>query len=186
MATCLLDCYGCSAAAAQAAAAELAALRITCCADRESAAGAAPTLVDPLLGVAFRVVSAPTEFERRAVDWLYRHNPAPDADDWRACAGRFGLARPPPHVLTGARGAVAVDIDLDRRLCTVTAVQEVPAAAVQEVPAAAVQEVPAATVQEVNWAPSAPPEIRPITVGSLAPRQLLAGKRARKPPAAPV
>ena len=178
MATCLLDCYGCSAAAAQAAAAELAALRITCCADRESAAGAAPTLVDPLLGVAFRVVSAPTEFERRAVDWLYRHNPAPDADDWRACAGRFGLARPPPHVLTGARGAVAVDIDLDRRLCTVTAVQEVPAAAVQE--------VPAATVQEVNWAPSAPPEIRPITVGSLAPRQLLAGKRARKPPAAPV
>ena len=40
MATCLLDCYGCSAAAAQAAAAELAALRITCCADRESAAGA--------------------------------------------------------------------------------------------------------------------------------------------------
>ena len=175
MATCLLDCYGWAAATREATAAELAALRITCCVDRESAvgesaAGAAPTLVDPLLGVAFRVVSAPTEFERRAVDWLYTYNSAPDVDDWRACAGRFGLARPPPHVLTGARGAVAVDIDLECRLCTVTAVQEVPAAA----------------VQEVNWAPSAPPEIRPITVGSLAPRQLLAGKRARKPPAAPV
>jgi hypothetical protein len=48
----------------------------------------------------FQVVSAPSEFERRVIAWLYRSSDTPNEEVWIACLKRFGIKKVPEHFLT--------------------------------------------------------------------------------------
>lgn len=155
LALCLVDCCGGLYACWGAAAASVDAAQIRCgCAGAAPDRLAAPTAQTRLSAPPFAVTAAPTEYERRAVAWLYQYNSAPDLADWRDCITRFGLDGPPAHTLACADRAVHVALDIGAATVTVTPV-------------------------DANGAATGAAERRRATIGVLAPFRLLARARVR-------
>jgi hypothetical protein len=158
VALCIVDLCGSISACCGAAAASIDAAQIHCgCAGAAPDSVPAPTARTAVTVQLFAVTAAPTEYERRAVAWLYHYNSAPDLADWRDCIARFGLDGAPAHTLTGADRAVHVALDIDAGIVTVTPV----------------------------GASNAAGERRRATAGALAPRRLLAAPRTQAARAAP-
>lgn len=155
VAICLVDFCGSISACCGAAAASIDAAQIHCgCTGAAPDCVPVPTALTAVTVQLFAVTAAPTEYERRAVAWLYHYNSAPDLADWRDCIARFGLDGAPAHTLTGADRAVHVALDIDAGMVTVTPVDAAGAA-------------------------TGAGERRRAAVGALAPRRLLAAPRAR-------
>jgi len=150
---CALDCFAtcltCWTRCGEAG--DAACIRCGCAGAAPATAGAAPVVV----------ISAPSEYERRAVAWLYHHNEAPDLADWRDCLARFELENVPVHVLAGPHRVVEVRIDVNEGLFSATDVQV------------------AGSAGGAGSAPPAPPVPQRITLGALAARRLLAAPKTR-------
>lgn len=156
---CALDCFAtCLTCWTQCGeAGDAACIRCGCAGAAPAVAGAAPVVV----------ISAPSEYERRAVAWLYHHNEAPDLADWRDCLARFELENVPVHVLAGPRRTVEVRIDVNEGLFSATDVQVAGGAS------------SAGSAGSAPPAPPAPPVPQRIMLGSLAARRLLAAPKTR-------
>ena len=162
---CALDCFAtCLTCWTQCGeAGDAACIRCGCAGAAPAVAGAAPVVV----------VSAPSEYERRAVAWLYHHNEAPDLADWRDCLARFELENVPVHVLAGPHRVVEVRIDVNEGLFSATDIQVAGGAG------SAGGAGGAGGAGSAPPAPPVPPVPQRITLGSLAARRLLAAPKTR-------
>jgi hypothetical protein len=180
---CALDCFAtCLTCWTQCGeAGDAACIRCGCAGAAPAVAGAAPVVV----------ISAPSEYERRAVAWLYHHNEAPDLADWRDCLARFELENVPVHVLAGPHRVVEVRIDVNEGLFSATDIQvaggaggagsagSAGGAGGAGSAGSAGGAGSAGTALPAPPAPPAPPVPQRITLGSLAARRLLAAPKTR-------